>query len=86
MLHLLSENIAQASTLLIGLAFEDADNQSVFPLSPVENLRIIMITSGMSDMGLGMEVAVLDIMDRPPQSKQGIFTWEVIIDILVYGV
>ncbi|KAF9883739.1 hypothetical protein FE257_002993 [Aspergillus nanangensis] len=85
-LHLLSENIAQACTLLIGLAFKDADNQSVFPLSPVEILWIIMITSGMPDMGLGMEVAVPDIMDRPPQSKQGIFTWEVIIDILVYGI
>ncbi|KAL3246588.1 hypothetical protein ABHI18_012672 [Aspergillus niger] len=85
-LHLLSENIAQACTLLIGLAFKDADNQSVFPLSPVEILWIIMITSGMPDMGLGMEVAAPDIMDRPPQSKQGIFTWEVIVDILVYGV
>ncbi|KAJ5599943.1 ATPase P-type K/Mg/Cd/Cu/Zn/Na/Ca/Na/H-transporter [Penicillium hetheringtonii] len=85
-LHLLSENIAQACTLLIGLAFKDADNQSVFPLSPVEILWIIMITSGMPDMGLGMEVAAPDIMDRPPQSKQGIFTWEVVIDILVYGV
>ncbi|KAI9925363.1 hypothetical protein AWENTII_011839 [Aspergillus wentii] len=85
-LHLLAENIAQACTLLIGLAFKDADNQSVFPLAPVEILWIIMITSGMPDMGLGMEVAAPDIMDRPPQSKQGIFTWEVIIDILVYGV
>jgi potassium/sodium efflux P-type ATPase len=85
-LHLLSENIAQACTLLIGLAFKDADNQSVFPLSPVEILWIIMITSGMPDMGLGMEVAAPDIMDRPPQSKQGIFNWEVIVDILVYGI
>ncbi|OQD62679.1 hypothetical protein PENPOL_c011G03717 [Penicillium polonicum] len=85
-LHLLSENIAQACTLLIGLAFKDADNQSVFPLSPVEILWIIMITSGMPDMGLGMEVAAPDIMNRPPQSKQGIFTWEVIIDIMVYGI
>ncbi|OJJ66388.1 hypothetical protein ASPBRDRAFT_138041 [Aspergillus brasiliensis CBS 101740] len=85
-LHLLAENIAQACTLLIGLAFKDADNQSVFPLAPVEILWIIMITSGMPDMGLGMEVAAPDIMDRPPQSKQGIFTWEVIIDILVYGI
>ncbi|EQL34682.1 Na+-exporting ATPase, variant [Blastomyces dermatitidis ATCC 26199] len=84
-LHLLAENIAQACTLLIGLAFKDADNQSVFPLAPVEILWIIMITSGMPDMGLGMEIAAPDIMDRPPQSKQGIFTWEIIIDILAYG-
>jgi Na+-exporting ATPase len=67
-LHLLSENIAQACTLLVGLAFKDQQGQSVFPLAPVEILWIIMITSGMPDMGLGMEVAVTDIMDRPPQS------------------
>ncbi|KAM5494220.1 P-type ATPase [Microsporum canis] len=84
-LHLLAENIAQACTLLIGLAFKDNDRQSVFPLAPVEILWIIMITSGMPDMGLGMEAAAPDIMDRPPQSKQGIFTWEVIVDILAYG-
>ncbi|KAL6232057.1 hypothetical protein BDW75DRAFT_218556 [Aspergillus navahoensis] len=84
-LHLLSENIAQACTLLIGLAFKDLDGKSVFPLAPVEILWIIMITSGMPDMGLGMEIAAPDIMDRPPQAKQGIFTWEIIVDILVYG-
>ncbi|PGG97223.1 potassium/sodium efflux P-type ATPase, fungal-type [Polytolypa hystricis UAMH7299] len=84
-LHLLAENIAQASTLLIGLAFKDEHNQSVFPLAPVEILWIIMITSGMPDMGLGMEVAAPDIMDRPPQSKQGIFTTEIMVDILAYG-
>ncbi|KAL3473564.1 hypothetical protein BJX99DRAFT_233416 [Aspergillus californicus] len=84
-LHLLAENIAQACTLLIGLAFKDRDGQSVFPLAPVEILWIIMITSGVPDMGLGMEVAAPDIMDRPPQTKQGIFTWEIIIDILAYG-
>lgn len=70
-LHLLSENIAQACTLLTGLVFKDADNQSVFPLAPVEILWIIMITSGMPDMGLGMEVAAPDIMDRPPAEQAG---------------
>lgn len=65
-LYLLSENIAQACTLFIGLAFKDADSQSVFPLSPVEILWIIMIISGMPDMGLGMEVAAPDIINRPP--------------------
>lgn len=84
-LHLLSENIAQACTLLIGLAFKDEEGQSVFPLAPVEIMWIIMITSSLPEMGLGMEVAAPEIMDRPPQSKQGIFTWEVTIDILVYG-
>lgn len=85
-LHLLAENIAQASTLLIGLAFKDKSGLSVFPLAPVEILWVIMITSGMPDMGLGLEIAAPDIMDRPPQSlKTGVFTWEVTIDMLVYG-
>lgn len=67
-LHVLAENIAQACTLLIGLAFKDRNNLSVFPLAPVEILWIIMITSGMPDMGLGFEIAAPDIMQRPPQN------------------
>lgn len=43
-LHLLAENITQAITLLVGLAFKDTNNLSVFPLAPVEILWIIMIT------------------------------------------
>lgn len=86
-LHLLSENIAQASTLLIGLAFKDSTGLSVFPLAPVEILWVIMITSGMPDMGLGFERATSDIMIRPPVAlKKGVFTLEVMLDMLVYGV
>lgn len=85
-LHLLAENIAQACTLLIGLAFKDHSGLSVFPLAPVEILWIIMITSGFPAMGLGMEVASDDIMTRPPHNlKVGIFTAEVLIDMTVYG-
>lgn len=46
-LHVLAENIAQAGTLLIGLAFKDVNGISVFPLAPVEIIWIIMVTSGM---------------------------------------
>ena len=67
-LHLLAENVALALTLLIGLAFKDKSDQSVFPISPVEIIWIIMITSGLPDMGLGMEIAAPEVMDRPPQS------------------
>ncbi|KAI0483042.1 sodium transport ATPase 5 [Xylariaceae sp. FL0804] len=85
-LHLLSQNIAQACTLLIGLAFKDANHLSVFPLSPVEIMWIIMVTSGLPDMGLGLEKAAPDILTRPPQSlKRGIFTMELLVDMLVYG-
>ncbi|KAB5551252.1 hypothetical protein GE09DRAFT_1033942 [Coniochaeta sp. 2T2.1] len=85
-LHVLAENIAQAGTLLIGLAFKDATSLSVFPLAPVEIVWIIMITSGLPDMGLGFERAVPDIMRRPPQNlKTGIFTKEFCVDMVVYG-
>ena len=67
-LHLLAQNIAQACVLLIGLAFKDESGLSVFPVSPVEVMWIIMITSSLPDMGLGFEVAAPDILDRPPQS------------------
>ncbi|RYP73923.1 hypothetical protein DL771_003365 [Monosporascus sp. 5C6A] len=86
-LHVLAENIAQAGILLIGLAFKDARGLSVFPLSPVEIVWIVMITSGMPDMGLGFERAVPDIMSRPPQNlKTGIFDMEFLAEMVVYGV
>lgn len=86
-LHLLAQNIAQALTLLIGLVFKDSEDISVFPLAPVEILWIIMITSGIPDMGLGFEVAEPNIMQRPPQSlKAGIFTMQIMIDMLCYGI
>nr|CAI6425422.1 BAF_HP1_G0009120.mRNA.1.CDS.1 [Saccharomyces cerevisiae] len=38
-------------------------------------------------MGLGLEKAAPDLMDRPPNdSEVGIFTWEVIIDTFAYGI
>jgi Na+-exporting ATPase len=67
-LHLLAQNIAQACVLLIGLAFKDESGLSVFPVSPVEVMWIIMVTSSLPDMGLGFEIAAPDILDRPPQS------------------
>lgn len=85
-LHLLAENIAQATVLLVGLVFKDSSGLSIFPLAPVEIMWIIMITSGMPDMGLGFEVAAPDIMQRPPQDlKRGVFTVEVLVDMVVYG-
>ncbi|KAL7960165.1 cation transporting ATPase [Trichoderma compactum] len=85
-LHVLAENIAQAVTLLVGLAFKDSSGLSVFPLTPVEIVWIIMATSGLPDMGLGFERAVPGILDRPPQSlKAGIFTLECFVDMVVYG-
>ncbi|KAK3376083.1 hypothetical protein B0T24DRAFT_699154 [Lasiosphaeria ovina] len=92
-LHVLAENVAQACTLLIGLAFKDGDSLSVFPLAPVDIAWIIMITSGLPDMGLGFERAAPDIMRRPPPPPASsgnaggnvLFTGEFIADTHVYG-
>lgn len=85
-LHLLAANISQALFLLIGLAFKDENDYSVFPLSPVEVLWVIMITSSFPAMGLGVEAGAPDLMERKPvDPKAGVFTWEVIIDMLAYG-
>lgn len=64
-LHLLAGNVMQALTLLIGLAFKDENDFSVFPLAPVEILWIIMITSSLPAMGLGAEKAEVDIVGLP---------------------
>lgn len=86
-LHLLAQNIAQALILLVGLVFKDGEGISTFPVAPVEILWVIMITSGLPDMGLGFEVAAPNVMKRPPQSlKKGIFTTQILVDMVFYGV
>lgn len=86
-LHLLAQNVAQACVLLIGLAFKDETGLSVFPLSPVEILYVIMVTSGLPAMGLGFEAASVDVMrQRPPKSPlRGVLNMETVVDVLVYG-
>ncbi|KAK0547175.1 P-type ATPase [Tilletia horrida] len=85
-LHLLAQNVGQALVLLVGLAFKDASDLSVFPLSPVEILYVIMVTSAFPAMGVGAERAREGIMHRKPRSiKTGVFTVEVIVDLFVYG-
>ncbi|KAF8897450.1 sodium transport ATPase [Infundibulicybe gibba] len=86
-LHLLSTNVAEVLLLIVGLAFLDDDETSVFPLSPIAVLWVNMLTSSPPAFGLGMEVAPLDLMKKPPHSlKDGIFSWPIIIDCFSYGV
>lgn len=72
--------------LLIGLAFKDGNNHSVFPLSPIEILWANLITSSPLALGLGLEEAQPDILQRPPRSlKSGVFTLDLVRDQMVYG-
>lgn len=85
-LHLLTSNVGEVILLICGLGFQDASRFSVFPLSPLQILWINMLTSSFPAFGLGREKASPDVMERPPHdNKKGVFTWELITDMLVYG-
>jgi Na+-exporting ATPase len=72
--------------LLIGLSFQDAEGVSVFPLSPLEILWANLVTSSPLALGLGLEEAQPDILQRPPRSlTTGVFTLDLVRDQLVYG-
>ena len=62
----------------------DETGYSVFPLSPVEVLWILVVTSTFPAIGLAQNAASDDILEKPPNNT--IFTWEVIIDMFAYGV
>lgn len=83
-LHLLSTNVGQVIVLLIGLGFKDGDGTSVFPLSPVQILFLNLVTGTPPAMALGIERASTTIMQVPPHLR-GLFTKELLTDILVYG-
>jgi Na+-exporting ATPase len=85
-MHLLISNISQVILLLIALAFEDDDGNSVFPLTPLEILWVNLVTSSFLAIGLGLEEAQPDIMFRPPHDlRVGVFTRELITDKMIYG-
>ncbi|KAG6037764.1 hypothetical protein E4U41_004793 [Claviceps citrina] len=86
LLHLLTSNLAQVILLLIGLAFEDVEKVSVFPLSPLEILWANLVTSSPLALGLGLEEAQPDVLQRPPRSLRcGVFTVDLVRDQVVYG-
>jgi len=86
-MHLLTSNVGEVILLIAGLGFQDGSSQSVFPLSPLAILWINMLTSSFPAFGLGKEKASSDIMRRPPHSiKWGVFTPQIIIDMVVYGI
>ena len=85
-LDLVTANVGEVILLICGLGFQDRMGFSVFPLSPLQILWINMITSSFPAFGLGKEEASSDIMQRPPHdTKKGVFTWQIITDMMVYG-
>lgn len=86
-LHLLSSNVGEVILLIAGLGFQDVNRQSVFPLSPLQILWINMLTSSFPAFGLGKEKASSTVMRRPPHdNKRGVFTTQILVDMVVYGI
>jgi Na+-exporting ATPase len=86
-LHLLTSNVGEVILLIAGLGFVDKTGVSVFPISPLQVIWINMATSSFPAFGLGREQAAQDVMRKPPQDKRrGVFTNQVIVDMIVYGI
>lgn len=66
--HVLSANVGFVVTLLAGLAFKDDNGTSVYQLTPVEIIWMLMGTGAFCETGLGFEKAVADILNRPPHN------------------
>lgn len=67
-LHVLAANIGFVIALLVGLVFKDDSGTSIFQLTPVEIIWMLLGTGAFCETGLGFEKAVQGIMDRPPQN------------------
>ena len=79
-------NVGECILLVLGLAFLDRTGHSVFPLSPLSILWVNMVTSSPPAFGLGMEPPAARVMKQPPHNiRKGVFTIQIIIDILYYG-
>ncbi|KAG0327146.1 Na+ ATPase [Podila humilis] len=84
--HLMSGNIATILVLVVALAVKDEQGDSVFPLSAAAILFMNLCYSSPPAIGLGLEPASETNMKEPPRtSKQGLFSFEVVMDMFVYG-
>ncbi|KAF9968404.1 Na+ ATPase [Actinomortierella ambigua] len=85
--HLMSGNFAAIIVLVVALAVKDKQGDSVFPLSTVAILFMNLCYSSPPAIGLGLEPASATSMKEPPRtSKQGLFTFEVLMDMFVYSI
>ncbi|KAK3502367.1 hypothetical protein B0T13DRAFT_167220 [Neurospora crassa] len=86
-LHLLSSNVGEVILLIAGLGFRDQDGFSVFPISPLAILWINMVTSSFPAFGLSKEPASREVMRKPPHDrKRGVFSNQILWDMIVYGI
>ncbi|TQN65460.1 Sodium transport ATPase 5 [Colletotrichum shisoi] len=88
-LHVLAANIGFVIALLTGLAFKDGSSTSVFLLSPVEILWMLLGTGAFCETGLGFErpcrISSTARLRIPRQLNYDVFTHEFLFDMVVYG-
>jgi potassium/sodium efflux P-type ATPase len=68
MLHVLALNLAFVTVMLIGLAYKDSKGVSIFQVTPIEILFMLLVAGAFTETGLGFEASSPDILSRPPQS------------------
>lgn len=66
--HVLAANVAFVICLLVGLAFKDDSGVSIFVMTPVEIIWMLLVAGAFTETGLGFENASPDILRRPPQN------------------
>lgn len=67
-LHVLAANVAFVICLLVGLSFKDESGVSIFVMTPVEIIWMLLVAGAFTETGLGFEQASPDILRRPPHS------------------
>lgn len=86
LLYLLSCNVGEVLLLVIGLAFQDKNGESTFPLSPVAALWINTLSAGPPALALGIEPTDKNAMDRRPEDFKSIFVLAWWLDLFYYGI
>jgi Ca2+-transporting ATPase len=79
--YLLTSNAAEVTVMLLGPLIG-----MPLPLQPLQILRINLVTDGLPALALGVEPAVKDVMQRPPQAAtESIFGRGMVPFIIVIG-
>jgi magnesium-transporting ATPase (P-type) len=77
MLHVLAANVGFVTALLIGLAYKDSTGVSVFQMTPIEILFMLLVGGTFTETGLGFQAASVDILRRPPQSVSAVLEFNI---------
>jgi len=84
---LMSGNIAVILIQVVALAVKDEQQDSVFPFSAAAIVFMNLCYSSPPATGLGLETASETCMKESPRtSKQGLFSFEILMDMFVYGI